>query len=458
MKNISKALSGILSFIFLVSCQTYQPLELDSKKILKEVTSFRNVENIQTTSFADLAMLMSERNNNLKLLRNEYKKHKSIAELATPWPNPEITIGPAFGSQLGKTSASSTQPFLGFGFSIPLGSRLLRQDDINNAREIQAHNELILEHRSLYFQLKKSYISIMVNQQKNDAINELITTLSLSRKITKKLIEFGTSTKLGLTQIDIQIARLKLRELDLRNQKNLYLQKLANLLNIDLASLRKIQLATKTFDHYTLPRATHLKELMLNNNASLSRQELSFHMANKKLRLELTKQYPDLKFGLSQEQEVGEDRRILTLPFSIKLPFFDQNQQSIASSVAQREIELQKYKQKLSLKLSLLESQIQTLNLVQQKYDIIENKILPLAKTNSKDAETALKLGSIDTLRYLDLLAQHQEFKLNKSEINEESWQILIAIEVTTGTKLFHLDVDDPHKFENPLKTLEVKK
>ncbi|MCM8531874.1 MAG: TolC family protein [Lentisphaeraceae bacterium] len=458
MKNISKALSGILSFIFLVSCQTYQPLELDSKKILEEINNFRNIETMQTTSFNDLAMLMSERNNTLKLLKGEYKKHRKVAELSTPWHNPEIEFGPAFGSRLEDTAASSTQPFIGIGFTIPLGSKLLRNDELNKAKEILAYNNLILEHRQLYFDLKKVYIELMLNQQKQDALYQLKSTLNLSRKITEKLIEIGTSTKLGLTQVDLQLAKLSLQELELKNERTVQLQGLASLLEVNLNSLQQLKLNTKSFPNSALPKSNYLKNLMINNNPFLSKQELAFHLADKELKLELAKQYPDLKVGLSQEQEVGEKKRTISIPFSIELPVFDRNQQAITSSLTQREIELDKYKQTLSHHLSLLEAQIESLKISKQKDLIVTDKILPLTEMNSKDAEKALKLGSISTLRYLDILAQHLEFKLNISDLNQEKWQALLNIEITTGSKLFHLDVDDPHKFEKSLKNIEVNK
>ena len=85
----------ILSFVLiLVSCQSFKKLPIDKTKILKDVEEHRKYNGpVEGLSFNDAQKLMSMNNLELKELRQEYEKLKSIAEIKTPLPNPSIELG-----------------------------------------------------------------------------------------------------------------------------------------------------------------------------------------------------------------------------------------------------------------------------------------------------------------------------------------------------------------------------
>ena len=63
-----------------------------------------------------------------------------------------------------------------------------------------------------------------------------------------------------------------------------------------------------------------MQQKLINNNSQLAQAEMKFHIADQILKLELAEQYPDLKFGLSVEDEVGEKKRTVSIPFAIEIP------------------------------------------------------------------------------------------------------------------------------------------
>ncbi|MCJ8332220.1 MAG: TolC family protein [Lentisphaeria bacterium] len=171
----------------------------------------------------------------------------------------------------------------------------------------------------------------------------------------------------------------------------------------------------------------------------LARSEMDFHISDAKLRLELAKQYPDLKIGFISEDDEGEKENTLSIPFSIELPVFGRNKQSIAMAFSQRRVKVSAYMEKLNYLISRLETLHAQYLLCFQKLRLHQRRLLPLAQKNTKDAEKSLKLGAMRPLRYLDLLADLQKKNFEKVQLETKCWQKLLEIESLIGLPLIHL-------------------
>lgn len=424
--------------ILFQSCQSYKQLDLDPENILKEVEGSRKVSVQTSLTFDQVTQLMSERNHSLKVLKLEYQKHQKVADLKTPLPNPVLEFGPAFGSRIDESTAGKTQPFIGLGFTIPLGPRLARQDDVNKSLAVQAYNHTVMEHRKLYFDIKKAYLDLMITQDKADLLNRLEATLKLTKKVTDKLVEVGTSTRIDVTQVNIELAQIKIQKLELETELNSARGELAKLAGISAASLNDTIVEKVTFKDLSLDES-NLKRTLLDNNLELARQEMRFHIADFQLKLELARQYPDLNFGASYEQDAGEKKRVISLPFSIALPVFDRNQQSIAGALSERDIQLEKYKKVMFQELNRLELNTFHFNTAQEKLKLLNSEVLPMVNQNLKDAEKALRFGSISVLRYLDLLRNSETVQLGTLDQKKHIWNQLLKIEKNIGMPLISL-------------------
>lgn len=438
MKTIFKAWIGLVAMILFQSCQSYKQLDLDPENILKEVEGSRKVSVQTSLTFDQVTQLMSERNHSLKVLKLEYQKHQKVADLKTPLPNPVLEFGPAFGSRIDESTAGKTQPFIGLGFTIPLGPRLARQDDVNKSLAVQAYNHTVMEHRKLYFDIKKAYLDLMITQDKADLLNRLEATLKLTKKVTDKLVEVGTSTRIDVTQVNIELAQIKIQKLELETELNSARGELAKLAGISAASLNDTIVEKVTFKDLSLDES-NLKRTLLDNNLELARQEMRFHIADFQLKLELARQYPDLNFGASYEQDAGEKKRVISLPFSIALPVFDRNQQSIAGALSERDIQLEKYKKVMFQELNRLELNTFHFNTAQEKLKLLNSEVLPMVNQNLKDAEKALRFGSISVLRYLDLLRNSETVQLGTLDQKKHIWNQLLKIEKNIGMPLISL-------------------
>lgn len=454
MIYILRGLAGIIMFTAFTSCQSYKPLALEPQNILKDLEESRKLpQDKYDFSISAAEKLMSQRNRKLKKLHLEYEKLQKIAEIKTSLPNPTLEFGPSFGSRLGETEASSTQPFVGVGFSVPLGPRLARNDDINKAKEIQAYNNVVIEHRKLFLDLREAFVLCQLAQKRLEVISKLGKTLIVSKETTEKLIELGTATKLGLSQIELQIKELSLLKIDYLSQFEESKATLASLLDIPISELSKLQLQGIKHKEIVL-NLDDLKEIALNNNFALTAEEMEFHISDYELKLELARQYPDLNFGVSSEDEVGERKRTISVPFSVELPFFDRNQQSISESFSRRQGKIEDYKNVLAQILLDLEKSFKQYQLSKAKKAIITEQMTPLVEELSIHAEKSLKFGSIDILRYLDLVIQNKKYQLDVISHTEDLWQKSFSLERTTGFPIFQFVNNQQFNLKESFKSM----
>ena len=425
----------ILLMSLLFACQSYKALDLKPIEIIKEVEESREFSSNKTFNFDMAAKLMSEKNRSLKVLRLKYEKFKSIAAVKTPLPNPSVEFGPSFGSNLAEKTASSAQPFVSIGFSIPLGPRLARNDDVNQARELEAYNNYVIEHRKLFFKLRRAYSRVYFAQSLGEEYRKIEATLNISKNVTMKLIKMGSATRLALSQAKLQISQLKVNRLTIKAELDTALGALTSLINVDTGSLSRYKI--ELFDVVSMD-TTKLKLLLLDNNMDLAVHEMAFHIADGELKLALAEQYPDLNIGFSGENEVGEKKRTFSLPFSIELPLFDKNEQAISAAFSTRQIRLEEYKESLAGCLAQLEQGIVQYENAQAKERLIKNEIVPLSKKTNEDAEKSLKLGSINVLRYLDFVVQNQEYQIDLIESQKEFWEKRLCLEEISGAPLIN--------------------
>lgn len=454
MNNLFRGGVGFSIILLFVSCQSYTPMAFEPKEILSELKESRKLSSSgKTFKFSDAEKLMSERNRILKHLKLEYEKLQKISEIKTPLPNPTLEVGPAFGSRLGETSASSTQPFVGLGFSIPLGPRLARNDDLNKAKAFQAYNNIVIEHRQLYFELREAYVNYQLSKQMLEVIGKLQNTLQVSKKTTEKLIEIGSATKLGLSQVKLQIKELKIQEFEYKSILEESIAKLALLVDAEPATFKELKVQSIELEEIRLP-FEKVSSISVDNNLELAKEEMLFHLSDYELKLELAKQYPDLNIGISSEDEVGEKMRTISIPFSIELPVFDRNQQAISEAFSNRQISLESYKTVLAQTLTVLEQSFKQYQNSRSKNNLMEKELLPLSQETVLDAEKSLKFGSIDVLRYLDLVTQNQRYQLEAISLQKDLWEKVIALEKTAGVPLVKFTENDPGSLQPTFKQL----
>jgi len=436
MKKLSLLCPCLLLF---TSCQTYKSLDFSPQQLLTEVETKRSKAHFEKDqvklSFLSAAKIMSENNFQLKEIQQSYQGFKQASDLKTPLPNPQLGFGPALGSNLSGSTANKLQPFVSLGFIIPLGKRLKRQNQLNDLVTAQHFFEIVYQHRKLFFDLKETYITAVLNNKNKQIQKDLINHLNKSKTLLKKLLQFGSIGKLALNDINKQKELLAIHSYDIEIKSSDTMSQLAKLLVI-----KEDQLNSFKFDSIDVPTKNYdkniLKSYLLENNHHLSQAEMNFKLDDATLRLEISKQIPDINIGLSRDQEVGEKTTTYSLPFSIELPLFDRNQKAIQKKLSDREQSLLHYKKELNEALSELTRLDDQFNLSLKKYQHLKNKVIPLSNKNLSDAKQALDFGSSDVLQYLNMQREHQNLMVDLIESEQQVWHYFIQLEKLCGIPL----------------------
>ena len=427
----------LLSAFFLVSCQSFKELPLDKTKILKDVEEQRKYnENSDGLSFIEAQKLMSINNLELKELRKEYEKFKSIAEIKTPFPNPSVEFGHAAGTSIDEKSAGKVQPFIGFGFTIPLGPRLARNDDLNEALMLRAYNNIVLKHRSLYFDLKGAFTSYSMESTLFKKKQQLLQHLKLNYQTVNKLFKVGEATIIDLNSAKIQYSNMQISLYETKSELNQLKSLLGDLLGKDLGVIADFKVKIDTMNTEDLKGLDQMKSKMLLNNFELSRLEMDYKIAETELKLELAKQYPDIEIGSSGEQEPGEKKKIFSLGVSLDLPIFDRNQQEITRKDEERKIILAKFNSVLGKSINRMNLLVSNYKLQKLKLSLIDDEIIPRSTETVAKAEKAVQAGRLDILRFIDLSKELYENELERIQVIKTLQKIKLELEEVIGESL----------------------
>lgn len=424
----------------LVSCVTYQEQPLQKKQLFEELTKTQN-EFIQTEkkelSFSQAVALMSSNNLEIAELKSLYAQSEALAEISTPIPNPSLTAGPEFGSNLGVTESSSTQPFVSLAFTIPLSGRLGLADDLKQIKKEQSNIELILKHRELALKLRQTYLAAILTKQKIVAQNAKDEWLKKQLKNVEKGLDAGLYSSMDAGRLYSDILQQESERIEIAEEALEVKFELSKLLNRQLPKLAEIRFDKEdSFYKEELPSYDSLKAELYKNSPELKRLELEYKRAEKVLELEVRKQYPDLKIGTDWSQEVGEDKQVFGLGFGIDLPIFDRNQTAITEADHNRKILRKRYERKAAELLLQLKKSLKVAQLNQRKLSLYQDKLLVNSEKNFREARLAVEAGTIDLQRYWDFQEQVLDIRFSKALIVEKLYQSLSNIESLIGTPL----------------------
>jgi len=185
-----------------------------------------------------------------------------------------------------------------------------------------------------------------------------------------------------------------------------------------------------------VPSYEQLRERLILNHTELARLRAQYDAVEGALRLEISKQLPDLQIGPNWENEVGERKTVIGLTLGIEIPLFDRNQQGIAEAKKKREEIRSKYEAEAKRTLAELERAHRDLELARRNTALLRGKILPLARNNVALARRTLEAGSADALRLLDAERSEREVHVEALAAELDECRAWIALEQAVGVPL----------------------
>lgn len=429
---------GLLT-LSVTGCVTYEKQPLVPEEIIREVEHIRSesvVSEADGLTFQKASELMSQKSPLLEKIRAKYKTVQSVADIKTPWFNPSIEVGPDLGSGLEPGVTGKTRPFIGLGFTIPLGGKLTKKDDLNKAKALRSFIEVQAKHREYYLNLRENYTNLYLTYRKQEVQQQLVDASKTMLKLTKTLMDAGSTTALDVGMVELDSNKAELDLMEMKSEIEELRSEMSVLLGVDATKFKSISKSSLPVLENKMPQYEDLKKLLLKNHLELARLRYDYEVAEKNLRLEISKQYPDIQFGAEREKEIGEDTVILGLRLGIDIPIFDRNQQGIALAKNEREEVRKEYIAEVHKALSELKKSFQNIKINQQRRKILVDVIQPRAEGNLKIAKQALQSGGIDALKYLDTLRAYQETMKDVALIEADVRVAWINLEKVLGFPL----------------------
>lgn len=437
------ALVFLLAFL-LAGCRTYEARPLDSAEILKEVERSRDLlltDGEESAppgpGFPEAAALMSRKSPALLEVRAEYRQAQAVAGTETPLPNPVLAAGPLVGSNLGDGGSSHRfKPLVEFGFAIPLSRRLSFQDDVNAAEADAARVRFAAEHRRQYIELRGLYIEWVLLNRRLAIEKDIRESTRRSLDLLQKLVKAGTASGLDLGLMELEAAGREAAILETRSRQVAIEGSLSRLMGIHSRHLaRFICDALPPLDP-SIPDLEAAKEILVANHLGLAELRATYEVAERQLRLEIEKQYPDLEIGASFEGDPGETRRVWGLTLGIALPLFDRNQQAIVFAEQEREKIRAAYEAALNRALADLEALFGQHAIAMEKHGFLRDTILPASQRNLDVALRSIRAGAIDSLKYLEVERTLRTALIDVLESEKEIRMTLCDMERTIGIPL----------------------
>lgn len=378
------------------------------------------------------------------------------AGVPTPWPNPVLTAGPEFGFG-SAVDGNEVVPFASLGLTIPLSGRLGRQDELNEAVAQAARADALATFRELYLDLRARYVQLAVSQQREAVRGSVLAAAEASLTATQQLVAAGAATALDVSLFRLEHAREKSRALTARIEVTNAASDLSDLVAVSPGRLGVVPDSALPATPAMQPEPARLRELIEKEHPELLRVRAEYEVAERRLHLEITKQYPDLTFGSSFRGEAGERKTILGLSLGIELPVFDRNQQAIAEAIKQREEVRARYETTAHRVLSAVERASATLRMAAEQHRILRDEVLPAATANVEIAQQSIAAGSASALQLLDAERSLRQVQLEVLEARLSEQLAWSDLEKAVGFPLVEFRSDPGGEGRTPPRELTAQ-
>jgi outer membrane protein, heavy metal efflux system len=453
-----RSLFVLVLILACAGCESYEPQPLDPEGIVGSVDHARRHPDVAKNSRANTdqtgskparltlnqaAGWMLTHGPDVKVAVSAYRTALARARISTPLPNPGLQVGPQYG--FGPDVVQNrVVPFGSLSISIPLGSRLGDADALNQARAEVLRVDGVARHRELYLELRRRFVELAVAREIEGSRSELARAAAQSVASARRLVEAGQATALDVALFELERGRADARLLEARGLSAQAKAQLASLIGVHADSLGEVAVAAlPSLPRLQLPLG-ELRSRLIANHTGLARIRARHEEAESSLRLEISKQYPDLQIGTSASGEANETTTFLGLSLGIELPILDRNQQAIAQAEQYREELKSRYEAEANRALAELERAQIAVQLATSRRRALDESVLPQARKSIELARQSLSAGSGDALRLLDAERSYREVVLESLDAQLAERKAWVDLELSVGRPLVPFPSESP--------------
>jgi len=403
----------------LLGCQTYKPAPLDPERILAEIAVQREEEAARPAlTLSDAAHWMLSYNPRVLEARAALGTAQGVADVPTPLANPKLDLLPIF-TDIASLGSDRWGADVALGWTMFLGNKRKLTDDLNAIRADEARVEVQAVEREEYLSLRGEYLTLAMTERLQIATQELRGAVETSLAAMRRLVDAGQGTALDVRDFEWQFQESRARVLRAEEAR------------IDARAL----LAARTgvaAEGFAIPGfpdlpgeappREELHERLLRDHPALARRRAEYAVAEKELRLEIARQYPDLELGGLYSRDEGDDK--YGIGFAIELPIFDRNQPAIERAKRRRDEMRVRFTSDVRRSLAAIDAAIARLAVRQARLEVLTTQVRPIAEQTRELVLRGLESGTADALRFLTVLRRAQELRI---EIIEAEWSVLEA-------------------------------
>ena len=445
---------AVLGCLLLQACTSFTPEPLDPAVTIANVNDVRRApdgaerqeEGAERPAFtlALAAQWMREHGPTVKEAIAAYKTALARAQIATPLPNPGIEGGIQWGFGSDVERVNQVTPLGSIGFSIPLGPRLSRQDELNQAQAEVARVDALASYRESYLELRARYTSLAIARTRERLRETISAAARQTVNVARQLVDAGSATAVDVALFELEHARSLAARLRAEQVTAVTETGLSELIGVHADLFAQLDESPLPALLPMPPDPETLRELLVAHHPILGRLRAKYEAAERALRLEIARQYPDFNFGPFYDGETGERKSVLGLTLGLEIPLFDRNQQAIAEATKRREEVRVQYEAAANRALAEFEGAFRSVELTGRRRELLQEQIMPRAAASIRIARDSLSAGSGDALRLLDAERSQREIQVEllEAELGErEAWS---ALEQALGYPLMTFPSEPP--------------
>jgi cobalt-zinc-cadmium efflux system outer membrane protein len=348
-------------------------------------------------------------------------------------PNPTLSFASTNISHLLRGLSPWTN---GFNLDVPIetaGKRHHRIDQAQSLLNLAALN-LSTTERLVASRLRSSFLTLYAASEREKITRQIQAHQEESTRLLDQRIKVGEASRVDSMQARLSFNQSQLQSSDAQKITAEAQATLASALGISVAALKNIHLSFTSID--SLPSLPN--EQILRRSALLQRSDVLALLADYAaseafLRLEISKQWPDLHLGPGYSFDQGQDK--WTIGFNLTLPVFDQNRGPIAEALAKRREAAANFIAIQAKALGELELALASYRGSLAKM-ITANQLLAAEEKQLASLETRFQAGETDRLARGLAEVQLQTTRLARLEAVIETARALGSLEDATGKLL----------------------
>ncbi len=343
-------------------------------------------------------------NRDLRLARLEADVARATADNAGLWDDPVL------GVDVERIVSGVPDPWVvagTLGLTIPISGRLAAEKARAGAEYEAELHRLAAREWATRSGLRELWIEWSAQVTRTELVTELSEQLRTVSDLAQRQERAGVLSRiderlfrveLGGAEAEVIAARARARELELQLRDLLGLTPEA-----PLQLVRTVVFPPRSTD------AAFLRASLEMDNPELAAVRQEYEVAEKSLRLEVRRQYPDLAIGPGFGTDEGDERVLLGV--QLPVPLWNRNRQGVAEATARREAARGRFESGYEHLVSRLAIALSRYEAGRAMREAIETRVLPLADEQDAEVRRVAELGRVDPLLLLESVKSRHEAK-----------------------------------------------